>query len=159
MASQARPRTAAEQARLELQRPARSEAEREARAVGRKHSGDSRAALAEIAAALGHAGGRVVPTASGARWFGMCACGWVCRHTDRTEAEATGALLHHVTLAVRAWHRTGLPLSAAKQARDTSRKPPHYDAWMQACGGAEEVARRDTQASKDDVPRSVRAVG
>jgi hypothetical protein len=134
--------TVAEQAQLELQRPARSEAEREARAIGGRHGGDSGAALREFVQALGHAGGQAVPTVSGALWFGMCSCGWVCPQTYRTQASATGALIHHVRLAVREWHRSGLPLAAARKAPSAdstraARRHRHYAAWRASV--AEEV--------------------
>lgn len=157
-----RVRSRAEQSALELQRPAQSDAERDARALGRKHDGDSRAALAEIATALGHTGGRVVPTVSGARWFGMCGCG-VVTGTRTSEREALGSLMHHVKGAIRDWHRTGLPLAAARKApppdwEAVARRTPHYAAWRVAVAEevpSDEIDRVNVGESPDSVRRAV----
>ncbi len=155
-------RTRAEQAALELERPARSQAERDARVLGRRHGSDSGAALAEIAETLGHAGGRVVQTAARTRWFAMCACGYVST-TRNTERDALGGLLHHVRLAIKEWHGSGLPLAAAKKAppadwAEVARRQPHYRAWRAAVAKevpAEEIDRVNVGESPESVGRAV----
>lgn len=116
-------------------RPPRSAAEASARLVGAAHGGDKRAALGEIAARLGHQHLGLHRTASG-RFFVSCDCGWVST-TRLTDRDALGAAVHHVDLAIRAWHRTGLPLPAdvppvVRPEAEMRRTKKHYDAMRRA---------------------------
>jgi hypothetical protein len=152
------PRTRAEQSALELRQPARSAAERDARAIGRQAGGEPSVSLAEVARRLGHEGGRVVETVARTRWFSMCACGFVST-TRNTEQDAAGALVHHVKLAIKSWHRTGLPIAAAKKAPApdwdlVARRSTHYALWRKEVG---EVAPGPVvESSSGESPRDVR---
>ncbi len=95
-----------------LATPTDNPAEQSARRVWRQvGSPDPRESLQVIAQRLGHAGGQVEQTVAQTRWFSWCACGFVST-TRNTEADALGALVHHLKLALRAWTRSQLPLEA-----------------------------------------------
>jgi hypothetical protein len=116
-------------------RAPRSAAEASARLVRESHGGDKRAALGEIAARLGHQHLDLHRTRSG-RWFTSCDCGWVST-TRLTDRDALGAAVHHCDLAIRAWHRSALPLPAdppkmVRPEREMRRRNPHYDAMRLA---------------------------
>ncbi len=107
-----------------------------------------------IAARLGHAGGCVEQTVAQTRWFSWCACGFVST-TRNTEADALSALVHHIKLEIRAWHRSELPLDAYPPARPpnwtmVARKNRHWAA-KRALDTVEEIERLN-------LPQSVRAV-
>jgi len=119
----------ADRAARMLQHPTDNAAEHDARRVFREvDSDDPRVPLAEILAHLGHIGGRVEQTAAGTRWFGLCSCSWVST-TRNTEADAMGALTHHVRLVLREWRRSALPLAATRPAvadwERARRRHPH----------------------------------
>jgi hypothetical protein len=116
-------------------RAPRSAAEASARLVGERHGGDKRAALGEIAARLGHQHLGLHRTRSG-RFFCSCDCGWVST-TRLTDRDALGAARHHCELAIRAWHRTGLPLPAdarpvVRPEAEMRRRNRHYDTLRRA---------------------------
>jgi hypothetical protein len=149
--SPGRGRTLAERAALELQNPAKSDAERDARALRRKHDDDA-GTVVEILNRLGHVGYRIDQTVSGLRWFAWCSCGFVTT-TRNTETDAAGALIHHTRIVLRAWHRSGLPLADFPPAppadwERVGRKHPHW-------------ARKMRQATREEIderhlPQSVR---
>jgi hypothetical protein len=117
-----------------VRRP-RSAAEASARLVGSAHGGDKRAALGEIAARLGHQHIALHETRGG-RFFVSCDCGFVST-TSLTDRDALGKAVHHVDLAIRAWHRTGLPLpadfpSVVRPEAEMRRTKKHYDAMRRA---------------------------
>lgn len=116
-------------------RAPRSAAEASARLVGQRHGGDKRAALGEIAARLGHQHLALHSTRS-QRWFTSCDCGWVST-TRLTDRDALGAARHHCELAIRDWHRTGLPLPAdpprvVRPESEMRRRSRHYDTMRRA---------------------------
>lgn len=67
--------------------------------------------LAEFGHMLGHSATDVLPTASGARFTVACSCGYEST-TRRTQADAIGAIVHHLRGVVLAFHRTGRDLPA-----------------------------------------------
>jgi len=115
--------------------PPASAAERDARAVRARHS-DPRHSVQEIARRLGHTEVGVVATASGRRWFAYCSCGWASS-TGSTESVSAQSAVHHVTTAVKAWHRTGTALPPEPGVRPVpwtqmARKYRHVEQWLAA---------------------------
>lgn len=95
-------------------------------------------AAAMLVEHLGHNGGRVAPTVSGARWFAYCSCGFVTS-TRPTEKDALGALVHHLKLAVRKWRLSGVPITAypPAPAPDWAKilpSYPHLGAYLEKSG-------------------------
>jgi hypothetical protein len=132
--------------------PAQQDARRVWREVG---SPDPRESLQVIAEKLGHSGGQVEQTVAQTRWFAWCACGFVST-TRNTEADALGALVHHLKLEMRAWTRSALPLDAYPRApapdwERVARRNRHW-ALKRASDTPEERARLN-------LPENVRAVG
>jgi hypothetical protein len=137
---------------MELRQPARSDAERDARALRRQHDDDA-GTVVEILNRLGHVGYRIEQTVAGTRWFGWCSCGFVST-TRNTETDAASAVIHHTRLVLRAWHRSGLPLDAYRPAppanwKMVARKHRHW-ALKMAAATPEEIEERH-------LPQTVRA--
>ncbi len=77
--------------------------------------------LADLGHLVGHSGTEVTQTSSGARWSVGCSCGYRST-TRRTQADALGAIVHHLKKEVAAYAATGrtlpdIPLPSA--ARNT----------------------------------------
>lgn len=152
-------RSRGERARLELEQPPKNAAAAEARALRRASpSDDPRDTLQVIAARLGHGSLKVEPTVSGTRWFGWCECGWIST-TRRDQADATGAVLHHVRKAMKAWTNSGLPLEAYGRAPSPSpeeweRLAKSYPHWLTA----REHERRAEERTSANLPGKVGGV-
>lgn len=113
-----------------------SDAVRDDALTVRSRHEDTRGAASEILAVLGHQGGNVAQTVSGARWFAYCACGFVSS-TSGTEADAMGKLVHHLRLEMRRWKVAGVPLLAMPPAppadwAEVRRRHPHFRAFWDA---------------------------
>lgn len=139
-----------------LATPTTNPAEQDARRVWREvGSPDPRDSLQVIAERLGHYGGMVEETVARTRWFSSCACGFVST-TRNTEADALGALVHHLRLELRKWTRSGLPLDAYPPAPSPDwemvrRRNRHW-----ALKRAEESGQ---ESSPTDVPHFVAGTG
>lgn len=125
-------------------RPPRSAAEASAREVRSRHA-DPTLGLAEIAARLGHSAPVIESTASGAKYFGTCSCGYRCTNR-RTPELVVEALVHHVKKAVRAWHATGAPLPEMPAAGVDDKRPAH-------------LAEKRSEKGPARLPGNVRATG
>lgn len=65
--------------------------------------------LADLGHLIGHSGTEIVQTSSGARWSVGCSCGYTST-TRRTQADALGAIVHHLRKELRTYAATGRPL-------------------------------------------------
>lgn len=122
--------------------PPASSAERDARAVREKHA-DPRESIQELGRRLGHTEVGVVATASGRRWFAYCACGWAST-TGSTEVVSTQAAVHHVTKAIKDWHRSERPLPPEPGPQPIpwqamARKYRHVEQWLAATRSADRM--------------------
>lgn len=148
--------TRADRLAKHLANPTSNPAHLDARRIMRQTTDpDPRAALQTMAQRLGHGQLAVEQTASGARWFSWCICGWVST-TKGSEKDASGAALHHVRKELRRWTTAAVPLEAMPPAPETNwaRVAQLHPHW--AAKRAQDCPEYDTPIH---LPGFVRATG